>query len=195
MSDPLAAGYWDARYAEGRTGWERQGLHPMFRAWRDSGVLSPGRILIPGAGRSHEPAALAADGFDVTVVDGSDTAVAHQRKALGGSDARVVQADLLTWRPDRMFDVIYDQTCLCALPPETWESYAARLHGWLRPGGALAVLFMQSTRPGGPPFHCDLDQMRALFAAPAWAWPETLPEPVPHTPPELFEQPAVLRRG
>ncbi len=119
--------------------------------------------------------------------------MAFQRERLAGHDASVEQADLLAWSAAEPFDAIYEQTCLCALPPAMWSSYAARLHAWLHPGGVLAILFMQTGRWGGPPYDCGLDAMRALFRAEAWVWPEVLPPPAPH--PSLYtEQPAVLLR-
>ncbi|MBV9783209.1 MAG: methyltransferase domain-containing protein [Acidisphaera sp.] len=181
---------WEARYREGSARWERPGLNPAFVAWRADGTLVPCRILVPGAGRSAEPLALVEAGFEVTVVDAAESAVGVQR-ARGIGD--VVQADLLAWQPERPFDAIYDQTCLCALPPGVLPEYAQRLARWLRPGGTLFVLFMQTGREGGPPFHCDMDAMRRLFAAPLWHWPDTLPALIPH-PAGLFEQPAALRR-
>ena len=168
---------WESRYRDGNTGWERHGLNPAFLAWRDSGTLAPRRILIPGGGRSLEPLALAEAGFDVTVVDAAPSAVAAQRSLFERLTltARAEQANLFDWEPDQPFDAIYDQTCLCALPPGLWPGYSRRLHRWLRPDGSLFILFMQSDRPNGPPFHCDVDAMRRLFAAPAWRWSEPLP--------------------
>lgn len=196
MTDPPATQVidWESRYRDGATGWERAGLNPSFAAWRKSGVLAPCRILVPGAGRSPEPLVLAEAGFDVTLVDASPTAVATQRARMERLHvkAQAVQADLLQWHPPAPFDAIYDQACLCALPPAIWPDYAARLHRWLRPDGKLYILFMQSTRAGGPPFHCDLDAMRALFPASAWTWPDTLPPAVDHSP-GLAEQSAVLQ--
>jgi methyl halide transferase len=214
MSDPPATPVpptqaidWEGRYRDGAAGWERAGLNPAFTAWRESGTLAPCRILVPGCGRSPEPVALAEAGFDVTLVDGSPTAVATQRARLDRLHvkAHVTQADLLLWDPPgnprgdprgdppTLFDAIYDQACLCALPPTLWPDYAARLHRWLRPGGALFILFLQSTRAGGPPFHCDLNQMRTLFPATTWSWPETLSARIAHSP-GIEEQPAVLQR-
>jgi methyl halide transferase len=186
---------WESRYRDGTTGWERRGLNPAFLAWRDAGTLAPCRILIPGGGRSLEPLALAEAGFDVTVVDAAASAVAMQRAHFERLKlpARAEQADLFAWDPDAPFDSIYDQACLCALPPGLWPSYTRRLHRWMRPDGTLFILFMQSDRPGGPPFHCDIGAMRRLFAIPAWTWPKTMPERVEH-PSGLTEQPAVLRR-
>ncbi len=187
---------WEGRYREGSTGWERRGFNPAFLNWRATGELAPCRILVPGGGRSLEPLALAEAGFDVTVVDAAPSAVAAQRARFERLtvDARIEQADLFTWQPGAPFDAIYDQTCLCALSPELWPAYIQRLHQWLRPGGSLFILFMQSDRPSGPPFHCDLVTMRRLFDAAVWQWPEELTARVEH-PSGLAEQPAVLRRA
>lgn len=70
--------------------------------------------MVPGAGKSPEPAALLAAG------------------------------DVTTWLPDAPFDAVYDQTCLCALPPSLWAAYEARLRRWLRPGGRLFVVFIMT---------------------------------------------------
>lgn len=195
MSGPTRALDWDARYRAERTPWERPTLNPAFLAWRASGALSPGRILLPGAGRSGEPLALARDGFDVTVVDSAPTPLAVQRARFeaAGLRAKLHQADLLEWTPEQPFDAVYDQTCLCALPVATWPQYAARLHGWLVPGGRLFILFMQTGSEGGPPFDCPPDAMRALFAA-GWQWPATVSAPVTHAA-ATSELPFVLRRA
>ncbi|MGH7041046.1 MAG: methyltransferase domain-containing protein [Acetobacteraceae bacterium] len=192
---------WDAKYRAGSAPWERAGPHPAFLEWRAAGVLTPCRILIPGAGRSPEPLALAEAGFDVTLLDTAPSAVAAQqaRFARLGVRAHAVAADLFTWVPDAAFDApafdaVYDQACLCALPPGLWPDYAARLAAWLRPGGGLFVLFMQTGQPGGPPFDCGLAAMRRLFDPARWGWPDTLPPAVPHPSLRGEEQPVVLRR-
>ncbi len=164
---------WEARFRAERTPWERPALNPAFVSWRASGELSPCRVLLPGAGRSGEPLALARSGFDVTVVDLAPSSVAVQRVRLeaAGVAGSVHEADLLEWQSAAPFDAVYDQTCLCALPPPVLPAYAARLLGWLRPGGRLFILFMQTGKPGGPPFDCPLPAMQELFGA-GWQWPE-----------------------
>jgi hypothetical protein len=185
---------WEARFRAERTPWERPTLNAAFLTWRRESALTPCRILIPGAGRSGEPLALAQDGFDVTVVDSAPSAVAVQlvRFHAAALTARVQEADLLTWTPIAPFDAIYDQTCLCALPPALWPDYAARLHAWLKPGGHLFLLAMQTGRDGGPPYDCPIDRMRELFAD-GWAWPAELPAMVPHSLGQ-GEIPVMLRR-
>ncbi|MBV9248377.1 MAG: methyltransferase domain-containing protein [Acetobacteraceae bacterium] len=186
---------WESRYRDGATGWERPGPNPAFLAWREAGLLKPCRILVPGAGRSIEPLVMAQSGFDVTVVEGAEAAAATQRERFErlALSARVERADLFLWDPDERFDAIYDQTCLCALPPGTWPNYADRLHRWLFPGGSLFVLFMQTETGGGPPFHCDLARMRVLFPDSRWVWTEPLPALIAHSPGRA-EQPAILRK-
>ena len=184
---PLPPNFWESRFQENRTPWERGTLNPAYLAWRDSGALAPARILIPGAGKSPEPEHMLAQGFDVTTLDLAPSAVHDQASRLGPH--RALQGDVTTWTAPAPFDVIYDQTCLCALPPPLWRAYHARLRTWLRPGGRLFILFMQTGRVGGPPFDCPMPAMRTLFAA--WTWPETLPAPIPHGLGGM-EQPAIL---
>ena len=192
MSDD--ANPWEARYREGRTGWQRGDVSPALLAWLADGTLKPCRILVPGAGRSHEPLHLALAGFHVTTLDIAPTAVAHQRAALAARGGAALEGDVFTFTPGQPFDAIYEQTCLCALPPPRLPAYAAQLARWLRPGGVLAALFMQTGREGGPPFHCALPDMRALLPGGTWRWPDrSWPEVRHHD--GLFEIPLALTRG
>jgi SAM-dependent methyltransferase len=195
--------FWDQRFSEGNTPWDRGESNPQLRAWLESGALQPCRILIPGCGAGYEAATLAAAGFDVTALDYSPQAIARTRKLLDaqGLKASVVEADALVWQPARPFDAVYEQTCLCALYPDQWRAYANQLHRWLKPDARLFALFVQYLRPGaadgeiqGPPYHCDINAMRALLPSPRWSWPKP---PYPRTthPRGLEELAAVLARG
>ena len=173
---------WEARYREGNTGWDRGDASPALSSWLETGALAPCRTLVPGCGRGHEVIALTRQGFEVTALDFAPSAVAHVQEALSreGLNADVQQADVLQWQPDVPFDAVYEQTCLCALPDDTWPDYAQRLHGWLKPGGRLYALFRQTGPPGGPPRHCDLLRMRRICDEDRWHWPESEPMLVPH---------------
>lgn len=192
MTDETNA--WETRYREGRTGWQREGVSPGLLAWLADGTLKPCRILVPGAGRSHEPLHLAQAGFHVTTLDIAPTAAAHQRAVLAPRGGVALEGDVLSFLPGEPFDAIYEQTCLCALPPERLAAYTAQLGRWLRPGGVLAALFMQTGREGGPPFDCPLPAMRALLAEDTWHWPARGWPEVPHAD-GLFEIPLALTRG
>lgn len=185
----LANDFWESRFQSDRTPWERGDVNPAFTAWRTSGELLPCRVLVPGAGRSPEPELLLRQAFDVFAIDLAESAIAFQASRIGAD--RAVKADVTNWMPDEPFDAVYDQTCLCALPPSLWISYEAQLRRWLRPGGRLFILFMQTEREGGPPFDCPMPAMRQLFAS--WGWPETVAKGLPHSL-GTVEQPAVLTR-
>jgi len=193
-SGQLTSDYWQARYDAGTTGWDRGGPSPALLGWLSSGDLAPCRILVPGCGRGHEVLALAEAGFDVTGIDYAPAAVQAVRNALAsrGLTAMIEQADLFGYQPEQPFDAIYEQTCLCALPPERWGCYEKRLATWLAPGGRLFAAFMQTDSDTGPPFACRPEAMRDLFAAERWTWPGGL-EPVQH-PMGLTELAGVLRR-
>lgn len=173
--------FWEERFASGNTPWDRGASSPQLGAWLGSGQLKPCRILVPGCGSGYEVAELALAGFEVTGLDYADEAIArtHRRIKDAGVDATLVQADVLEWEPDRPFDAVYEQTCLCALYPDLWLEYAERLYRWIRPGGRLFALFLQLPRPGaaegfiqGPPYHCDINGMRALLPESRWTWPK-----------------------
>jgi SAM-dependent methyltransferase len=195
--------FWEQRFAAGNTPWDRGEANPQLGAWLASGALKPCRLLIPGCGSGYEAAVLAKAGFEVTALDYAPVAIERTRKLLDAArlTATLVEADALTWRPDRAFDAIYEQTCLCALYPDQWRAYADQLHRWLAPGGRLFALFVQFQRPGsadgaveGPPYHCDINAMRALFPDPRWSWPKP---PYPRTahPAGLAELAVVLDRN
>lgn len=188
---------WESRYRSGETGWDRGQVSPALTGWLADDAVPPGRVLVPGCGNGYEVLALARTGHYVTAVDIASTPVMQLMGALTEHQlhAKVIQADLLDWTPAEPFDAVYEQTCLCALDPAQWQTYAQRLANWLLPGGKLFALFMQTQREGGPPFHCALPQMRELFADDQWCWPDQAQCRVDH-PNGLHELAFVLtRRG
>lgn len=168
-----ADSWWETRYRQQHTPWDRQGPSPALTHWLARGRLRPGRILVPGCGRGHEVIELARAGFAVTALDFAPSAVTLLRQRLREQQlqAQILDADMLGWQAQAPFDAVYEQTSLCALPPSQWHAYARQLHDWLRPGGELYALFMQTDRAGGPPYHCELAQMRQLFPQDLWRWP------------------------
>ena len=187
--------FWEVRYEHAVTPWDRGTTSPALTHWLNTGKLNPCRILVPGCGRGYEVIELAQQGFEVTALDISPRAietVAHQLQDTGLT-ASLIETDLFKWMPENPLDAVYDQTCLCALLPEQWPAYVRRLAQWLRPGGELFVLFMQTGRSGGPPFHCEIETMKELFRANAWLWPKGKPKKTPHSS-GIFELAVILKR-
>jgi len=188
-------GEWEQRYRAGKTGWDRGTVSPALAHWLNSDTPPRGRVLVPGCGHGHEVVELIRAGCQVTAVDIAAQPVMRLKGELAelGLHADVVQADLLRWRPAEPFDAVYEQTCLCALDPAHWAGYEQRLADWLLPGGSLLALFMQTGDDGGPPFDCPMPDMRSLFAAERWQWPDGPALEVPH-PHGLLERGYVLTR-
>jgi SAM-dependent methyltransferase len=196
--------------------WIRTGaLRPMVSAEaRASGSddARATRVLVPGCGSGHEVALLAEWGFDVTAVDFAPAALEQTRARLhrlmqsgdGQQMTRVelIEHNLIDYAPTVQFDAIYEQACLCSIYPDNWVPYAENLSRWLKPGGRLFALFVQMIRAGasqgvieGPPYHCDVNAMRALFPVTRWEWPKPPYDRVPH-PAAMAELSVMLvRRG
>ena len=174
--------FWQARFDQNETGWDRGGPSPQLLDWLDSGALQPCRIAVPGCGGGWEVAELAKRGFDVVGIDYTAAAVEKTQSLMAarGLKAEIIQADVLSYQPALKFDAVYEQTCLCAIHPEHWLDYAQQLGAWLKPNGSLWVMYMQMLRPSasqegvihGPPYHCDINGMRALFSEKTWLWPK-----------------------
>jgi len=187
---------WENRYQLNQTGWDRGEVSLNLLYWIEKGLLKPCRILVPGCGNGHEVLALAERGFDVVAIDIAPTPIQNMQTALHAKqlNAELIQADFLTWKPDKPFDAIYEQTSLCALPPEKRESYGKCLTSWLKPKGLLFAQFMQTRQENGPPFHCEVSAMRELFSADNWLWSEQHETTVTHSE-GRYEKLFLLRKG
>ena len=194
--------FWQERFESGQTPWDRGAAHPHLQRWLDEALLAPGMsVVVPGCGRGHELLALGQAGIAALGLDYAPAAVSLARERLASLPGQVLQADVLQWRPPAPVDRVYEQTCLCALHPEHWLSYADQLYTWLRPGGLLLANFMQARRDSaneglveGPPYHCDINAMRALFPATRWHWPTPPYVANAHGQANWFELGAVLTR-
>ncbi|KAF6835470.1 thiol methyltransferase [Colletotrichum plurivorum] len=154
--------------------------------------------LVPGCGKGHDALLLAALGYDVLALDFSETAIAQAKenqKAVeageaAGADAEVIdicsvrraEPGNVTWVSGdffddswlrqwggEKFDLIFDYTFLCALPPSARPLWASRMTSLLAPQGRLVCLEFPSGKPlslPGPPWGLTPDIYRALLARP-----------------------------
>ncbi|MBI3886301.1 MAG: methyltransferase domain-containing protein [Opitutae bacterium] len=163
-SQPSRPEFWDTRYAAGQTPWDFGGvprrLHEFLQAHPAGGT-----VLIPGCGFGHELTAFAAAGWRATAVDFSRTAVEQARTRLGAPHAeRVMHGDFFHHDfADAPFDLIYERTFFCALPPAQRTVLVQRAAHLLKPGDTLAGFFYYGTEPGGPPYALDPAAEPALF--------------------------------
>ena len=152
---PRQPEFWNTRYESGQTQWGLGGVPGRLQEY-----LKPhprgGSVLIPGCGSGHEIAAFAAAGYEVTALDFAPATVAQTHTRLGPPLAdRVLLGDFFTYDiPTAPFDVIYERTFFCAIPPAQRAAYVQRMAQLLKPDGELGGLFYFGTEPSVRPTPC-----------------------------------------
>ena len=156
--------FWNQRYARGDTPWAAGVVSAALNAFL-SRTQNPGRVLIPGCGADYQTiTAFDAAGFDVTAVDFSPVAVDKVTDLLGpGPGPKIILADFFSLAFERTFDLIYERTFLCALPPARWREYAGRVAELLLPGGLLAGVFFYGLETEPPPYPITEVEAEQLF--------------------------------
>jgi hypothetical protein len=160
--DPLQPGFWDERFAQGFTPWDRGGVPNALRVFV-AAADRPLRTVIPGCGAAYELAYLSQAGWDATAVDFSPAAVALAKVAVGQWAERVVEADFFAWTPAQPLALIYERAFLCALPRAMWPQLAARYAALLPPGALLAGFFFFDDALKGPPFGISAEELDTLL--------------------------------
>jgi SAM-dependent methyltransferase len=156
--------FWETRYRTGKMPWDAHGV-PQALQVRLRTARS-GRVLIPGCGSGYEVRAFAERGWEVLAVDFSPAAIARSRQVLGPLADRVWLADFFTqdFGGDH-FDVVYERTFLCSLPPDVWPKYARRMAELLRPGGQVIGFFLYGHEDEPPPYPLAEADAQTLFGA------------------------------
>ena len=160
-SDSAKPDFWDTRYRQGVTPWDAGRVPPRLEQWLATQV--PGqRGLVPGCGSGYEVKRFAEHGDDVIGIDFSDAAIDAARRTLGQLAHLVSKADFFTFGA-RAFDVVYERTFMCALPPRERQRWAQRVAELTRSGGLLAGFFFLADKDRGPPFGISARDLHALL--------------------------------
>jgi hypothetical protein len=160
--DPRSPVFWDERFRQQFTPWDRGGVPEQLRSF--IAASPPLTTLIPGCGTGYELAALCDSGWDATAIDFAPVAVAHARAAVGRWAGQVVEADFFAYAPATPLDLIYERAFLCAMPRAMWAQVAARWAALLPPGALLAGYFFFDDTVKGPPFGIDRAALESLLA-------------------------------
>ena len=155
--------FWESRYRAGKMPWDFRGVPCALKSWLKT-ATSPGRVLIPGCGSGYEAKAFHDAGWEVVAIDYAPAAVARTKAALGALATNVMLADFFTYDSGgRKFDLVYERTFLCSLPPERWPAYAHRMTALLAERGRLAGFFLYGHEDEPPPYPLTEDAAQALF--------------------------------
>jgi SAM-dependent methyltransferase len=74
---------------------------------------------------------------DVTAVDASPEMLAMAAARVGNEQVRFIQADLFTWEPDRLYDVVFFGFWLSHVPAERFQSFWSLVADCLKPDGRV----------------------------------------------------------
>jgi hypothetical protein len=156
--------FWTIRYATGRMPWDFGGVPAALKKFLASSS-GPGRVLIPGCGSGYEIQAFHTAGYDVTAIDFSPAALDQAKRVLGALAERVFLGDFFTYDFGQpCFDLIYERTFLCSMPPSRWPDYANRMAELLSSRGRLIGFFFFSEQPlPGPPYPLTKGEAEQLF--------------------------------
>jgi len=157
------AEFWEALYTERGQRWSGRVNASTADVVRG---IAPGRSLDLGCGEGGDVLWCAGEGWDATGVDISPTAVRRGEEAaraagLGGR-ARFVVADLATWQPDGLFDLVTASFLQSPVELERGE-VLRRFASVLAPGGRLVVVAHAAAPPWMSPEHAG----HAEFPTPA----------------------------
>jgi len=156
--------FWSQRYQSGRTPWQL-GYVPKQLAAFISALPAGAEILIPGSGGDWRTIrAFYEAGHRVTAIDFSPVAVEQAKNALGRFADALILGDFFSYDfGSRRFDVMYERTFLCSLPPRLWKNYVTRVAELLRPKGKLAGFFLYGEEPDPPPYPLTEAKANELF--------------------------------
>jgi SAM-dependent methyltransferase len=129
----VEAGDWDDRYRATDRRWSTE--PNVFVADR-LGSNRPGTGLDLAAGEGRNAIWLADQGWDMTAVDFSETAIGRGRAI--SDEVRWVVADIRTWEPGDVYDLVV--VAYLHLMLDEFEPLIHRVVTWLRPRGELFMV-------------------------------------------------------
>lgn len=146
---------WNQIYAERGDKWTLERVPAVLEHLIES-RRERHRVLVPGAGQGHDAFAWARAGHEVVALDFAPLAVESMRQRASdlGVPVEALEADV-TAPPEQlrgMIDLVWEQTCLCALPPDDRRPYLEAMATILRPSGSMVALLWNHGDEGGPPF-------------------------------------------
>lgn len=164
MSEP---NYWEQRYLEKNTPWDRGAPAPPLEEFLARHRIS-GRVLVPGCGRGHDVRLLASQGAIPVGLDISPTALALAKGEKRTGSEEYLLGDLFNLPASLAgsFDWVWEHTCFCAIDPGRRPDYVQSVRRALKPGGQLlGVFYIDPQAEQGPPFRVSRDELRVFFDA------------------------------
>ena len=172
-------------YREGKPPWDC-GITPpeLVELIEGPYPLTPGHALELGCGTGTNAVYLALHGWRVAAVDLVERAVlqAREKSAAAGVDVTVLSGDAT--RLDEIglpgpYDLFFDLSCFCGIPPHRRDAYAAGLTARAAPGARLLMFGYGPDAWDDPISGVTADELRERFTG--WRLTDETPgtNPVP----------------
>ncbi len=147
--------YWSEIYRTEEPGWELNCPSPILVDMLPRLKLPKSRILVLGCGSGNDAAFFAEQGHVVTGLDFSPEALRLAREKYGHlSNLKFIEKDVFaldaSW--NQQFDIVFEHTCYCAIPPERRNELVGIWKRVLVHGGQLFGVFFAMEKRSGPPF-------------------------------------------
>jgi cyclopropane fatty-acyl-phospholipid synthase-like methyltransferase len=126
------------------------GSHPELAELVESGRIAPGRAIDLGCGVGNEAIYLASNGFDVTGVDFSSTAIRIARDKADAASVEVtfIEDDLTNLRHiGGTFDLVVDYGALNDLTQQERDLYMSNVLPLTRPGSRFLLMCFEKKLP------------------------------------------------
>lgn len=155
--------FWDNRYQTEETQWDLKSVSPPLKEIIDSLENKKCSILIPGCGNAHEAEYLIKSGFtNITVIDIAPSPVEQLKKKFSKGEVKILLGDFFEHKG--AYDLILEQTFLCAIDPLLRTEYVKKCAELLNENGSIrGVLFNVQFEKPSPPFGGSNEEFEKLF--------------------------------
>ncbi len=168
---------WDKRYRDQDIPWDKGAPAPILERLLNGSspdgfpkLAQKTEVLVPGCGLGHDVRFIAAAGYRVTGCDISTTAIEAARcldREAGVESVYIVENIFDPISPQvKLYDVIWEHTCYCAIEPARRNEYVQAVYDCLKPGGVLlGVFFVAPQSKLGPPHMTTEADLRSVFSS------------------------------
>ena len=145
--------YWTERYDAGKDGWDLGCISPPIKEYIDQLTNKDIKILIPGAGNSHEAEYIHNQGFtNLYVCDISNVPLDNLKDRVSTFPLdNLIHGNFFEIQDE--FDLVLEQTFFCALNPLLRQDYIEQMSKIIKPKCSLiGLLFSKEFDIEVPPF-------------------------------------------
>ena len=157
--------FWNDKYQNNKTGWDLGKISNPIKEYINQLTNKDLKILIPGAGNSHEAEYIHLQGFtNVTVIDISEHPLEGIKNRVPSFPTEnLIHTDFFEHK--ETYDLIIEQTFFCAINPNLREKYVSKMHESLNKNGKLVgLLFCVPLNEEHPPFGGNVEEYKNLFS-------------------------------